>query len=179
MNKFIQLLILIGLTSCSSPISDNIDSKYGLQPDIRPIPSKTSHRDSTTFNYRSYREWNYYFTIDSVRYKGTVPRAIISDGTSIPKPLWSITGIQRDGLERAAAWAHDWHYQRNGKIPLKKWVLVKGWTDCDKVLTREESDNIFYNMMKASKVSEKRARLMFDAVRKYGYIAWNKHLDSK
>jgi hypothetical protein len=170
---FLSLLSLVFISACSVTPLNDIAVKRASQPDIRPVPSGELLDD---FNYRLHADWYFYFTYKGVDYRDAVPEGWLTDGTSVPRSIWSFFGITRDGLERGASWGHDWLYTQQGhtlvhKFDGENWVLTR----ID--LTREEVDNIFYRTLVELKLSDKRAKLMFTGVRKFGGSAWESHRD--
>lgn len=168
--RFFLASILLLLSSCSSTPLGNIEVKRASQPDIRPVPNERID----DFNYRLEQPWYFYFTIDGVEYREDVPVGWMTDGTSVPRSIWSVFGITRDGLERGAAWGHDWLYTNRGSIYCER-IKDDAWMPVYVKLTREDVDNIFYQTLLDLKLSEKRSQLMFDGVRKFGGNAWENH----
>jgi len=81
----------------------------------------------------------------------TVPKGFKTDFASIPQIFWSLA--PPDGKYTGAAIVHDYLYQK-------------------KVYSRKRSDQIFLEAMKVQKVSWWRRRLMYRAVRLFGWLAW-------
>lgn len=75
-----------------------------------------------------------------------VPAGAQTDGASIPQALWSILGGPFEGKYRNAAVVHDYYCD----------VRVRRWQDVHRM---------FYHAMRASRVSAKRAKLMYFGVR--------------
>jgi len=84
----------------------------------------------------------------------TVPVGFITDGASIPKFVWSITGGPW-GEYLYAAIPHDYLYYT-------------------KKMTRKGADKVFLKIMVYLGVSEWKYRIMHRAVRDWGWIPWNK-----
>lgn len=170
--KNLLIFFALLLPSCAIPIMDNVAVSKIYQPSLKPVRAGIS---ANAFNYKQVGRWSFQFEIDKVKYRGSVPSGWISDGTSIPQAVWSISGITRDGLERASAWGHDWQYSHVGRVVLE-YYNKSAWVHVDRILSREEADNIFYQGLLKSGVDEKRAKLMFDMVRKFGGHVWDRHL---
>lgn len=85
----------------------------------------------------------------------TVPKGFVSDGASIPSVLWGIIGSPWSGRFPSAAIIHDYLYfsQR---------------------FTRAQSDEIFLEGMQLLGVNLFKRRLMFAAVRVFGWLCWKK-----
>lgn len=82
---------------------------------------------------------------DPAQKKWAVPARAVVDGASIPRPLWSIIGGPFTGKYRNASVIHDYYCD----------VRTEPW---------REVHRVFYNAMRASGVSEKRAKLMYGGV---------------
>lgn len=87
-----------------------------------------------------------------------VPVGLVVDGASVPRAVWSF--MPPDGLHRAAAFAHDFAYLHQGHLGAV-------------TLTREQTDQLFYNLMVEAGVSPRRAGIAYRAVRMFGQSAWN------
>lgn len=96
------------------------------------------------------------------------------DGASVPRFVWSITGIRPDGLIRAAALIHDWIYVYEGDLPAGSYqILVDDkWVNLDGKWTRKNADRIFARIMREAGVKKIRRRAAYRAVRLGGWIAW-------
>ena len=124
------------------------------QPDLRPYKKGI---------YRLHEEYSY-----TTRFRGNLTLTIIvnkgfqCDGVSVPRWLWSLSGIRPDGLMRAAALIHDALYSVEGKLnKFNRWVehvIVNSheiFSDARLQVTREEADKIFLEIMKETGVSRK------------------------
>ena len=116
-----------------------------FQPDLRP------------YKRRKYKlNGNYSITV--VDEKGevsyiTVPDGFISDGASVPRLTWTLSGLTPDGLIRGGALVHDLMYRRNGNISK------------DLHISRKDCDKIFYDLMRAAVLSRYRSYIAYRAVR--------------
>lgn len=90
-----------------------------------------------------------------------VPQWMVTDFASIPRPLWSLVGGPW-GRHGNAAVIHDCGY----------------WQQC---LPRKVYDALFLEGMRVLGVSRFRSRLMYAAVRTFGYFAWrtNEHRNER
>jgi len=86
----------------------------------------------------------------------TVPIGFITDGASIPRLFWSFVGSPFTGLYRRAALIHDYLY-------------------ATQTTKRSYADRIFLEAMKDLGVSWWKRRVMYLAVRGWGWRPWNKH----
>jgi hypothetical protein len=174
LKRAIIKLFIIGLmvSSCSyTPVSVSPINDY--QPDLRPIPAGTGKPDD--YLYLTKEDYEFQFKLNGKQYKGIVPAGFISDGTSVPWYLWSVTGLTRDGLERGASWVHDWMYVNDGNVPLQVLNENGNWENTSLVFNQGDADSLFYYSLLAFNVSATRAKGMFDAVEKYGTTMWNSH----
>lgn len=90
-----------------------------------------------------------YSYIDNCGVNWNVPEGAIVDGASIPRPLWSIVGAPLTGVYRDASVIHDWYCAVRTRTHLA-------------------THKMFYEAMTISGVSERQAKLMYLAVRKFG-----------
>jgi hypothetical protein len=139
------------------------------QPFIIPVKGKNGevwYRLEEWFSY----EWE---AIGS-KWKIILPKGFESDGASIPRFLWTVTGITPDGLHRAAAWIHDWLYLFKGSLP--EWSFLRfeneAWVEVNQPWERIEADKLFANMLKQAEVSKFQRRIMYLAVRAFGGKYW-------
>jgi len=128
------------------------------QPDLRPINRR---QYVTVGNFRVGFEASGGFC--TVR----VPAGTITDVASIPRLLWGLLGLRPDGLHRAAALVHDQLCARKGRTaPI---ITAPGvpviWTP---TLNSDETHALFRVMLEASGVPERRANLLWWAVRLFG-----------
>jgi hypothetical protein len=84
-----------------------------------------------------------FLNVDQERWPVPVDAKV--DGASIPRALWSLTGGPFEGKYRSASVIHDYYCD----VRRKPWRAVH---------------RVFYNAMRASGVSERRAKLMYAAV---------------
>jgi len=130
------------------------------QPDIRPIADGKYRLEST---YR-------------LRYEDGAKRVVfkirpgfIHDGASVPRLVWTISGLRPDGLLRAAALIHDALYQNCGALPLG-WIIPMR-----RPFTRSECDVIFREIMKLAGVGWWKRKVAYAGVRTGGWASWRKH----
>ena len=122
------------------------------QPDIIPIEGGC---------YELRRPWSYEYGDHTL----FVPRGNIHDGASVPRILWTLSGLRPDGLLRAAALLHDILYRYAGVLPPR-------WCQPGKEWTRLEADTLFYDVMREFGVSRWSAGRAYYAVRIGGYFSW-------
>lgn len=92
--------------------------------------------------------------------KVTIKKGLITNGASIPRAFWSIIGCPMSGLYVGSAIIHDGLYGSH-------------------ILTKEESDMLFLDMMTHNGVSKIKRTLMFWAVKYAGKSAWDATSDEE
>lgn len=90
-----------------------------------------------------------------------IPSGFVTDFASVPRIFWSI--IPPDGKYSQAAVLHDYLYSRMGEVE---------HGDYTQVYTRKECDKIFLEAMKVLGVGWLKRRVMYRAVRIWGFIPW-------
>jgi hypothetical protein len=132
------------------------------QPDVTPI----SHEK---YRYRLDEDYTATVVFRGVLFIITIPAGYLYDGASVPRALWSVSGLTPDGLIRAAALVHDWIYVHKGRIP-----SFHGHIPCKLRLTRAQTDRIFLDHMEWSGMGWWARNIAFSAVRAYGWTQWKK-----
>jgi len=84
-----------------------------------------------------------------------IPKGFYTDGASIPRWLWSVTGSPFAGNYIEAAVIHDFLYH----LAIDKKL---------KLTTRKHADDIFYQCMLEYGVPEREAKIKYRAVRLFG-----------
>ena len=112
------------------------------------------------------------FKIDIRRFGGkknlTIPKGFRYDGASVPRWLWSITGLSRDGIHRVAALVHDFLYENRGFQENEKHEY---W------LSRKEVDDVFREMLIELGVADHRVFIAYWGARAFGRLYWNDLID--
>jgi len=135
------------------------------QPLNRPVGERV---------YELVADWRYEWRHGGIRRRITVPKGFVCDGASVPRLVWTLTGILPDGLIRAAALVHDWLYHHRGQLPegLYQEFHRGRWRDVGCEATRGEADRLFARIMREAGVSKVRRRLAYAAVRACGWWVW-------
>lgn len=81
-----------------------------------------------------------------------VKRGQPTDGASIPRIFWSVIGNPYEPDFSAAAFVHDCLY-------------------CSQLLRRRQADEVFYRILLSS-TKKRKAKILWLAVRAFGWIAW-------
>jgi len=145
---------------------DSVDLFFDEQPDIIPL-----HKNSY---YQLRGNYSYIWEKHGILYKLTVPSGFAYDGTSVPRILWTISGIYPDGIHRPASLIHDYIYHNKGVLPYGiqftnsngEWIPSQGRWD------RRDSDRLFCRMLRELNVSKFKRRMMYISVRIFGYFWW-------
>ncbi len=137
------------------------------QPDSRPIKG----------GYELYEAYDYRWEHHGVRYSLVVPRGFRYDGASVPRIVWTLTGILPDGLIRAGALIHDWLYANGGSLPFLSFSMhvpkPGGWEDMPSAKwSRKAADRMFGRLLREAGVSRRRRRAAYLAVRAFGWWPW-------
>lgn len=86
----------------------------------------------------------------------SVPAGFKSDGASVPRIFWRLVFPSSDTTALRAAFAHDYIYRTH----------PEGWT-------KEEADQMFYDLLVNDGVPKWRAWMAYKAVDWFGQSAWN------
>lgn len=127
--------------------------------------------------YRLEAPWRYTWTVGDVERRLEFPPGFLSDGASVPRILWSLTGITPDGLIRAAAFVHDCLYRFRGRLP-PGWLFERpvgaegSIAVADVRYTRQSSDAMFGRIMRQAGVAPRKRRLAYHGVRLCGWAVW-------
>lgn len=88
-----------------------------------------------------------------------IPAGFVCDGSSIPRLLWTLIGLHKDGKNREPSLVHDWIYMHQGDLPERSY-------------TRDEADRLYYDLLLAYGVSHKKAIRSFKGVQWFGKGPW-------
>lgn len=138
-----------------------------LQPDIRPV---------RTGIYRLTDPYRYVWKDRDIVHRITVFKGFEHDGASVPRIVWTLSGLRPDGLIRAAALVHDWLYVFKGKLPKGSYQHKEAgtdWMNVTETWTRKQADQMFRRLMKEAGVPAYRRWLAYRAVRLFGWWYWN------
>jgi len=137
------------------------------QPPNRPVGERA---------YELVADWTYEWECGGIRRRITVPKGFVYDGASVPRIVWTLTGILPDGLIRAAALVHDWLYKHRGRLPPGSYQqLHRGaWVNRDRAASREEADRLFARIMREAGVGKARRRMAYVAVRACGWLSFRR-----
>ena len=114
-------------------------------------------------NWRLFKSFIYHISSKYSQDCVTVPEGFITDFASIPWLFW--TFLPYWGKYGKAAVVHDYLYQTH--------VFDTSEFTCD-VLDRKRADDIFYEAMLVGGTKPWKAKIMYKAVRLFGWLAWRK-----
>lgn len=144
------------------------------QPDIRPFITRKgwAYRLNQIYVY----EWEY----GGVRRRLRIAAGFLYDGASSPRFLWTLTGIERDGPQRAAALIHDAMYRCKGRPQIETWIVQEVWSEerqeweVEAVAqwTRRNVDRLFCRILREGGVPVVKRRMMYRGVRLFGWMFW-------
>ncbi len=95
-----------------------------------------------------------------------IPAGFVTDFASVPKAFWSIFPATDPHYLRAAV-VHDWGYQFGGMYPLADGGLLD-------LSQRSKVDVLFLDLMQAEGANWISRRVIFRAVRTFGWAAWRR-----
>jgi len=108
------------------------------------------------------REFTYHIGSKNSQDYIHVPAGFITDFASVPWIFRMI--IPKRGKYGKAAVVHDYLYQYHKQVHMLSGVIY----------TREQADQIFYQAMIVSGTKKWKAKVMYLAVRWFGWLVWNK-----
>jgi hypothetical protein len=123
---------------------------YPEQPNIKPVACEKKFVHGQCYELLAY----YQFVGPDGQTKHFIDIGFQYDGASVPRIVWTITGITPDGLHRAATLIHDYLY-----------INHSGYS-----YTRKQVDQLFKAQMIANGVPARTANLMYRFVRLLGWI---------
>lgn len=136
------------------------------QPDLRPISQR---------HYRLYQDYEYCWYPGALRNRIRIRAGFTSDGASVPRIAWTLSGLTPDGLIRAAALVHDFLYVHTGRLPAGAHELEESpgsWRPVSGRWSRRDSDKLFARIMRETGVSRLQRRVAYLAVRAFGSGGW-------
>jgi hypothetical protein len=126
--------------------------------------------------YQLAEQYVYSWTMpDKIQRTITIPAGFTYDGASVPRLVWTMSGITPDGLIRAAALVHDFIYRHSGRLPRSSYGCIKNgaWMDLsDSHWQRVDADRLFARIMREAGVSKTKRRLAYLGVRAGGWASW-------
>jgi len=106
----------------------------------------------------------------------TIPKGDCTDGASVPRICWSLTGLLPTGVHMGAAAMHDYLYQRRGELCKGEYERLKNngeWVASLLKWDRKQCDDLFLRIMQEAGETPWKANLMHWAVRVFGGAAWD------
>lgn len=143
-------------------IDQKIFDVFSKQNDSGTLPGVKVRQIGATKNYEVVEDYTY----DSGKYKITVPKGFIYDRASIPRVFWVL--IDKDSLSNVAPLFHDLLYRYGGALPTNQVTPYRKFS-------REETDDLFLELMTKSGVNKWRREAAYQAVRRGAGIYWKGH----
>lgn len=106
----------------------------------------------------------------------TIPLGFAFDGASVPRIVWTLTGLIPTGAYLGAAAVHDYCYQRRGRLlrgEVRRLNDGHEWEPIAVDWDRRQCDRLFLLIMQDGKVPGWKSKTMYRAVRLFGWRAWN------
>jgi len=148
------------LVITQSFITETIIKIFSRTTNVGSLKSVKVQQIGATADYEVVEDYTY----ESSGYKITVPKGFVYDRASIPGIFWVV--IDKDSLSNVAPLFHDFLYRYGGK-PETKYVVPY------RTFTREQTDNLFAELMTKSGVVEWRRKAAYKAVRNFSGPYWN------
>lgn len=109
-------------------------------------------------------------------YRIVITRGFECDGASVPRLLWTLTGITPDGYHRPAALVHDYLYRHHGCLPEGSMQVMdfvtRSWLPIHSQWSREQADKLFARILRELGIGKFRRRIMYIGVRLGGWLSW-------
>jgi hypothetical protein len=118
--------------------------------------------------------YEYRWSVGGDEFKLVIKKFFECDGASIPPLASFLTGIERDGPHRRAAFWHDVIYKYAGKLPVGvQFILInETWEVFEGDWTREQADRLFGRMLREQGVGKVDRDVMVSGVRWFGWWPW-------
>lgn len=159
-----ETLFVVDLSTIEAPSSEELNFMISdvLNPPVARcgvIPSVVIAQLNASRDYEVQADYTY----DTGSCRITVPRGFIYDRASIPAIVWPI--ISPDSLGNVAPLLHDYLYRHGGRLP-------KDRVHPYRTFSREETDNLFLELMTKCEVIAWRRSAAHQAVRMFSQFAW-------
>ena len=168
----IETLLNVNLNTVDVPealIDDAVAKIFSNPNPGGELPGIVVEQIGATKDYRVVQPYTY--PADG-GYRITVMAGFVYDRASIPRIFWVI--IDKDSLSNVAPVFHDLLYRHGGVLPADE-VPLEGTVLPDRTFVRDDVDDLFLELAKKCGVSPLRAKLAYQAVRKFGGSAWQPH----
>jgi len=157
-----ETLLNIDLNKIKVPdeyINEKVAALFSGQTMCGTIPGVKLSQVGVSVDYQVVEDYSY----DSGTYKITVFKGFIYDRASIPRICWVF--IDKDSVGNVAPLFHDLLYRHGGVLPQNQLSPYKKFS-------RKETDDLFLELATKCGVSELRRELVYEAVRKIGWLYW-------
>jgi hypothetical protein len=148
------------------------------QYDIEIISDVINHPNNEPISpnlYKLEQDYSIDIRISDKIYTFVIKKGFLYDGASVPRIVWTLTGLTKDGLLRAGALVHDAIYFPEGNLTVNSKdieVYYKG-VRVNLNLSRKQADIIFKKILEKCKVSKRKVFIVYHSVRIGGIIFWS------
>lgn len=128
-------------------------------------------------NFQLVANFEYQWMEDGATFRIIIPKGFVSDGASVPRALWTLSGLSPDGLIRAAAWLHDFLYRYKGDVPHGCYQVFRKsgtWVDVQTKFSKSKTDSLFLEVMLKSGIPKRQAYPAYWGVCSFGWWSWVK-----
>jgi hypothetical protein len=151
------------LTIPDSYIASVIAAMFNSDPHAGSFPGVVVKQTANLVDYEVVEDYPYTFRGTTI----TVPKGFVYDRASIPRLFW--LAIDKDSLSNVAPMFHDLLYRYGGKLERLDRRLVKPY----KEFTKDEADDLFYELMGKCGVIDWRRNAAYLAVHTFASSHWN------
>lgn len=150
------------LTVPETYILNAIASIFNRDPNADSFPGVEVKQIGNTPIYEVTKDYSYAYKGSNI----TVPKGFRYDRASIPRVFWVV--IDKDSLSNVAPLFHDLLYRFGGVLETKLVVPYRRFS-------RDEADNLFYELMGKCGVEEWRRSAAYEAVHTFAKSHWQGH----
>jgi Protein of unknown function (DUF1353) len=141
-----------------------------VEPDVLPISDKV---------YQLQSDYSVRVILRHQMVEITSPKGQLTDLASIPRWVWTLSGLTPDGLYRGAAVIHDYIYSKHVKgtnysrVGVALYEIKENFLDSTLWnLTRAECDSVFNQLIQQAGETGWKQWAMYHAVRTFGGFFW-------
>jgi hypothetical protein len=162
-----QELLNVNLNDVDIPdeyIQDKIQTAIDNRDQAGALPGVKLSQIGASALYQVEEDYTYVTkSLDATDHTLTAVKGFKYDRSSVPRVFWLV--IDKDSLSNVPPLFHDLLYQNGGVLPPNQIVPFR-------TVTREEADNLFFELMIKSGVKRWRCVMAYQAVRKFSAFAW-------
>lgn len=159
-----ETLLDINISDAEIP-DEYIDQQItnAFAPDVKnpQLPNIKVMQIGASKDYEVVEDYSYNAPVYTI----TVHKGFVYDRASIPRMFW--IAMDKDSLSNVAPVFHDLLYRNGGVLPKTQVVPHR-------TFSRKETDDLFFELMIRAGVKEWRAKLAYQAVRRFAEGSWKK-----